>query len=139
MDKITMRENYGDYERVKKAFKEFVRALVWESADIAEGVDECEVNSYINRYCYIASDDAIRETNKSITEYIKTLSSRYVVHLYEHDENGIINEETAEHFETDNLVLALQKGAEFYRYHGDKHPTVDIFDNQTYKYLAEWN
>lgn len=132
MDKITMRENYGDYERVKKAFKEFVHALIWESADIAEGVDEKEVNSYIDRYCYLVGDDIICATNKSITKFIKSFTSRYKVLLYE-------GEEIKEHLETDNLVLALQKGAEFYRYHSDKHPVVTIFDNQTYKYLAEWN
>ena len=40
MDKIRIKENYENYDRVKKAFKDFVHALVWESMDIDAGVHE---------------------------------------------------------------------------------------------------
>jgi hypothetical protein len=139
MDKIRIRQNYENYERVQKAFRDFIHALVWESMDIDSGVHEDEINEHIERYCRNNGDQMISLTNDSVTKFIKSLESRYEVHLYECDEVGNIIEETAKHIDTDNLKLALQKGAEFYRYHSDKHPTVNIFDNEIGQYIAEWD
>ena len=138
MDKISIRTNYTDYERVKNAFKAFIHALVWESANIDEGVKEEEINSHIDKYCNTNGEQMIVLMNDSVSKFIKGLQSRYEVHLYDCDEEGNIIEETAKHIDTDNLKLALQKGAEFYRYRG-KHPTVNIFDNETNEYIAEWD
>ena len=76
-------------------------------------------------------------TNDSVTKFIKSLTSRYEVHCYELNENGDAIEETAKHYNTDNEVLALKKGAEFYR--KAKCPQVNIYDNDTDKYIAEWD
>ena len=76
-------------------------------------------------------------TNDSVTKFIKSLESRYEVHCYEIDDEGNAIEETAKHYYTDNEVIALKKGAEFYR--RAKCPQVNIFDNEQGKYIAEWD
>lgn len=136
MDKIKIKENYENYERVEKAFKDFIHALVWESMDIDEGVHEDEVNAHIERYCATMSDGVIHDVNKHVDKYIKSLEARYSVHLYEIKENGDADEDNAQHIDTDNLVLAMKKGAEFYRH--AKCPQVNIYDNKEGKYIAEW-
>jgi replication initiation and membrane attachment protein DnaB len=137
MDKIRIKENYENYERVKKAFKDFVHALVWESMDIDAGVHEDEVNNHIERYCTAMGNGVIHDVNRNVTKYIKSLEARYSVHLYEIKENGDADEDNAKHFDTDNLALAIKKAAEFYRH--AKCPQVNIYDNETDKYIAEWD
>ena len=114
MDKIRIRQNYENYERVQKAFKEFVHALVWESMDIDAGVHEDEVNEHIAKYCRTNGDQMIALTNDSVTKFIKSLNSRFEVHCY-----------------------AFKKAAEFYRH--AKCPQVNIYDNELDKYVAEWD
>ena len=135
MDKIRIRENYENYERVKKAFKDFVHALVWESMDIDNGVHEDEVNAHIERYCATMSDGVIHDVNRHVTKYIKSLEAHYSVHCYELNENGDRDEDTAKYFNTDSLVFAIRKAAEFYR--NAKCPQVSIYDNEEDKYIAE--
>jgi hypothetical protein len=137
MDKIRIRQNYENYERVQNAFKDFIHALVWESMDIDAGVHEDEVNEHIDRYCRNNGGQMISLTNDSVTKFIKSLESRYEVHCYEIDDEGNAIEETAKHYYTDNEVIALKKGAEFYR--SAKCPQVNIFDNEQDKYIAEWD
>ena len=72
MDKIRIRQNYENYERVQKAFKEFVHALVWESMDIDAGVQEEEINEHIAKYCRTNGDQMIALTNDSVTKFIKS-------------------------------------------------------------------
>lgn len=139
MDKISIRTNYADYERVKNAFKAFIHALVWESANIDEGVKEDEINSHIDKYCNTNGEQMIALMNDSASKFIKSLQSRYEVYCYHCDEDGNILEEGMKNYQTDNLKLALKKGAEFYRYHAEYHPTVNIFDNETNEYIAEWD
>ena len=137
MDKIRIRQNYENYERVQNTFKDFIHALVWESMDIDAGVHEDEVNEHIDRYCRNNGGQMISLTNDSVTKFIKSLESRYEVHCYEIDGEGNVIEETAKHYYTDNEVIALKKGAEFYR--RAKCPQVNIFDNEQGKYIAEWD
>ena len=137
MDKIRIRQNYENYERVQKAFKGFIHSLVWQSIDIDNGTHEDEVNEHIDKYCRINGDNMIALANDSVTKFIKSLDSRYEVHCYEIDANGNAIEETAKHFGTDNGVIAFKKAAEFYRY--AKCPQVNIYDNEEGKYIAEWD
>jgi hypothetical protein len=136
MDKIRIRQNYENYERVKNAFKSFIHALVWESADIDEGFDENEVNEHIEKYCNAHGDQMIALANDSISKFIRELKPRYDVRHYEIDDNGIKHEIIKDHIRTDNQELALKKAACLYRY--GKCPKVEIFDNETNKYIAEW-
>ena len=137
MGEIRIRQNYENYERVEKAFKEFIHALVWESMDIDAGVQEEEINEHIDKYCRTNGDQMIALANDSVTKFIKSLNSRYEVHLYECDEEGNVIEETARHIDSDNLKFAFKKAAEFYR--NAKCPQVNIFDNELGKYVAEWD
>lgn len=137
MDKIRIRQNYEDYERVQKAFKEFIHALVWESMDIDAGVQEDEINKHIEMFIKQQGDKKIADMNESVTKYIKSLQCRYEVHCYEVNEDGSCNEETAKHINTDNLKLAMRKAAEFYRH--AKCPQVNIYDNEIDNYIAEWD
>ena len=137
MNKIRIRQNYENYERVQNAFKDFIHALVWESLDIDEGIEEDEVNEHIKRYCRNNGGQMISFINDSVTKFIKSLESRYEVHCYEIDEEGNAIEETGKHINTDNLKLALKKVAKFYR--SAKRPRVIIYDNETDKYIAEWD
>ena len=137
MDKIRIIQNYENYERVQKAFKEFVQTLVWESMDIDDGVYVDEVDKHIGEYCKANGDQMIALTNDSITKFIKSLNSRFEVHCYEIDANGNAIEDTAKHFDTDNGIIAFKKAAEFYRH--AKCPQVNIFDNELGKYVAEWD
>ena len=137
MDKIRIKQNYEDYGRVRKAFKGFIHALVWESVDIDSGVHEDEVNRHIDQYCANNQDQMIAKANTEVTKFIKSLESRYNVHLYECDDCGNVIEDTAEHINTDNINIALSKAASFYR--RAKNPQVNIYDNETDKYIAEWD
>ena len=136
MDKIRIRQNYLDYNRVKDAFGAFIRALVWESIDIDEGVEENEVFEDIDKYCNTHGDQMIALVNDSISKFIRELTPRYDVRYYEVDDNGIKHEIIRDHIRTDNQELALKKAASLYRY--GKCPKVEIFDNETNKYIAEW-
>ena len=137
MDKIRIRQNYEDYERVKNAFKSFIHALVWESADIDEGFDEDEVNEHIEKYCNAHGDQMIALANDSISKFIRELKPRYDVHCYEVGGGGIAHEIIADRISTNNEAIALKKAAEYYRY--GKCPRVKIYDNETNKYIVEWN
>ena len=137
MDKIKITQNYENYERVQKAFHDFIHALVWESMYIDGGVEEKEVNEHIDKYCRTNGDQMISLVNDDVMKFVKSLESRFEVHCYECDENDNVIEETAKHFDTDNGVLALKKAAEFYRH--AKCPQVNIFDNELGKYIAEWD
>lgn len=137
MDKIRIRQNYENYERVQNAFKDFIHALVWESMDIDAGVHEDEVNEHIDKYCRTNGGQMIALANDSVMKFIKSLEPRYEVHCYEIDDEGNAIEETAKHYLTHNEVIALKKGAEFYR--RAKCPQVNIFDNEQNKYIAEWD
>jgi len=137
MDKIRIRQNFEDYDRVKSAFKDFIHALVWESVDIDAGVHEDEINEHIDKYCRNNDVRIIMAANKDVTDFIKSLESRYEVHCYEVNDNGDAIEETAKHFDTDNLKLALSKAASFYR--TAKCPQVNILDNNTGQYIVEWD
>lgn len=137
MDKIRIRQNFEDYERVKAAFKDFIHALVWESVDIDAGVHEDEINEHIDKYCRNNDGRMIMAANKDVTDFIKSLESRYEVHLYECDVNGNVIEETGEHIHTDNIKVALSKASAFYR--KAENPQVNIFDNETGQYIAEWD
>lgn len=136
MDKIRIRQNYLDYNRVKDAFGAFIRALVWESIDIDEGVEENEVFEDIDKYCNTHGDQMISLANDSVSKFIRELKPRYDVRHYEVDDNGIKHEIIRDHIRTDNQELALKKAASLYRY--GKCPKVEIFDNETNKYIAEW-
>ena len=135
MDKIRIRQNYENYERVQNAFKDFIHALVWESIDIDAGVHEDEVNEHIDRYCRNNGGQMISLVNDSVSKFIKSLKSRYEVQCYEIDAEAKAIVETG--YYTDNEVIALKKGAEFYR--KAKCPQVKIFDNEQDKYIAEWD
>jgi hypothetical protein len=137
MDNIRIRQNYVDYERVKNAFKLFIQALVWESIDIDEGVGENEVYEDIDKYCNAHGDQMIALANDSISKFIRELKPRFEVRHYEVDGNCIKHEIIRHHIRTGNLELALKKAAEHYRY--GKHPHVEIYDNETNKYIVEWD
>ena len=137
MDKIRIKQNYEDYDSVKKAFREFVHALVWESMDIDDGVLDDEVNKHIARYCATNQDQMIAKANAHISQFIKSLDGRYSVHLYELNGNGDVIDDSSKHFDTDNLALAIKKAAAFYR--KANCPQVNIYDNKEDKYIAEWD
>lgn len=137
MDKIRIRQNYLDYNKVKDAFGAFIRALVWESIDIDEGVEEDEVFDDIDKYCNAHGDQMIALANGSVSKFINELRTRFDVHCYEVDDNGIAHEIIAKRISTNNEAIALKKAAEHYRY--GKCPHVKIYDNETNKYIVEWD
>ena len=136
MDKIRIRQNYENYERVKKAFKEFVHALVWESMDIDAGVHEDEVNEHIERYCNNYGERIIADTNENVSKFIREQYSRYEVRFCEFDADKRIIEDTLRSFRTNNLSLALKKAAKFYR--SARNPQVEVYDNETESVITEW-
>ena len=72
MDKIRIKQNHENYERVQKAFKEFVHALVWESMVIDDGVHEDEVNEHIAKYCRTNGDMAnVKDLKVDDKEFVK--------------------------------------------------------------------
>lgn len=136
MGEIRIRQNYENYERVEKAFKEFIHALVWESMDIDGGVHEDEVNEHIDKYCRANGDQMIALANDSVTKFITSLKERYKVTYYECGENAIIKSKVCS-ISSNNLEVMLKKAAKFYR--NGKCPQVNIFDNELGKYIAEWD
>lgn len=134
MDKIRIKENYEDYEKVKDAFKDFIHALVWESMDIDDGVHKDKVYKHIERYCATMGDGVIHDVNKHVEKYIKSLEARYSAHCYDNVNGEMIEKDS---FNTNNEKLALKRAAEFYR--SAKCPKVIVYDNETDEYLAEWD
>lgn len=134
---MKIRQNYENYQRVKDAFKEFIHALVWESANIECGTPEDEIDEHIEKYCKNNADQMIALTNDSVAKFIKSFIFRFEVHCYEVDKNGNVIEETAKHLETDNTIIAFKKAAEFYR--NAKCPKVNIYDNELDRYVAKWD
>ena len=138
MDKIRIGQNYKNYERVQKTFKEFIKALVYECVEADDYVENLDViNDNIDNYCKANDKEMIALANDRLTKFFKSLDCRYEVHCYELNENGDVIEETAKHFNTDYDVIAFKKAAEFYRH--AKCPQVNIYDNEECKYVAEWD
>lgn len=133
---IRIRQNYEDYEKVQKAFKEFIHALVWESMDIDNCVHEDEVNEHIDKYCSTNGEQLIALVNDSVSKFVKSLYARYKVNCYECDSEGCILNGVGKYIKTDNMELAFQKAAEFYR--KGNRPYVEVFDNHTRKFIAKW-
>jgi hypothetical protein len=131
---MEIRKNYENYERVQKTFKEFIHALVWESAELENGASEQEINDHINKYCNTHGDQMIALTNDSVSKYITALYARYKVTYYECE--GYRVKKIGQVINTDNMEVALAKAAEFYR--NGTRPYIEVFDNETKKYIAKW-
>ena len=131
---MEIRQNYENYQRVKDAFKEFIHALVWESADIECGASEQEIDKHIEKYCNYNADQMIALTNDSVSKFIKSTYARYKVTWYEHIGECGIAVKTVDTIKTDNMELALQKAAEFYR--NGMRPYVEVIDNHTNKHIV---
>ena len=132
---MNIRQNYENYQRVKDAFKEFIHALVWESVDIENGASEEEINEHIDEYCSTNGGQLIALVNDSVSTFVKSLYARYKVTCYECDSEGCING-VGKCIKTDNMEVAFQKAAEFYR--KANRPYVEVFDNHTRKFIAKW-
>ncbi len=133
---MILRSNYEDYDKVLAAFKNLIHAVVWESTNLEEGVEEDKINANIEKYCKLNANDKIQGLNQSFQEFLRSMESRFQATFYECDENGIANEETAIRFETDNEKFALAKAAKFYR--NAKRPRVQVYDNYCGKFIADW-
>lgn len=132
---MEIRQNYENYQRVKGAFKEFIHALVWESVELECGASEEEINEHIDKYCNYNANQIIVLTNDSVSKFIRSLYARYKVTCYEHIGECGIAVKTVDTIKTDNLELAFQKAAKFYR-NGVK-PYVEIFDNETKRHILK--
>ena len=133
---MEIRQNYSNYERVTKAFKDFIHALVWESLVIDEGASENEVNEHIEKYCNAHGDQMIALVNDGVRKYITSLYSRYKVTYYECDSEGRIKS-IEQVINTDNMEVALAQAAKFYR--KGSIPYIEVFDNETKKFIAKWD
>lgn len=131
MNRITLKENFSNYERVKRSFKDFIHTIVWESLDIDEGVDESEVNEHIDKYCSANEKNEISNILKDVTEFVKSLSPRYMLRMYK-DANGGFTQ-----IETNNFRLVFEKAAKFYR--ENESSKITIFDKDENRYIAEWD
>lgn len=131
---MEIRKNYDNYERVTKAFKDFIHALVWESAELENGADEKEIEDHINKYCNAHGEQMIALVNDSVSKYITALYARYKVTYYECDDNHI--KKIGKVINTDNMEVALAQAAKFYR--KGSNPYIEVFDNETKKYIAKW-
>jgi hypothetical protein len=129
---MEIRKNYENYERVQKTFKEFIHALVWESIEIENGADEKEIEDHINKYCNAHGDQMIALVNDSVNKYFIALYARYKVTYYE-CEGHYIKKQV---INTDNMEVALAQAAKFYR--KGSNPYIEVFDNETKKYIAKW-
>jgi hypothetical protein len=134
MDKIRIRQNYEDYERVKNAFKSFIHALVWESADICEGMDEREVNSHIQRFCDNKGERVIAKCNEDVSTFLTELYPRYDVIYITYDNNFKHKDEEVYHI--DDLTCAIEKAMHFYRETKSPYTAIKIYDNIERKYIV---
>lgn len=132
---MEIRKNYENYERVKKTFKDFIHALVWESIELENGASEQEINDHINKYFDAHSDQMIALVNDSVNKYFVALYARYKVTYYECDENNKLVK-IGQVINTDNMEVALAQAAKFYR--NGSNPYIEVFDNETKKYIAKW-
>lgn len=132
--------HFKDYGKVSNAYKNFIYELANNviDADVENQIKD-ELNESLDEYCkrFVLKD--LLYLSKRVSKYLSLKNNRYGVHLYDCDEDGNAIEDTAIHFSTNNLYNALKRAAEFYRYHSDKHPTVNIFDNEINDYIAEWD
>lgn len=127
---VRIKQNYENYDRVVDAFKKFVHALVWESMDIDEGAEEEEVNKHIEAFVNTKVNEYLFNVNKDVIDYINSFEKRYEVKLSNQNDDSI------QIIKTDNLVLALEKAAKFYR--NTNKPLVSVYDNKDKKFIALW-
>lgn len=131
---MEIRQSYSNYERVTKAFKDFIHALVWESIEIENGADEKEIEDHINKYCNDNGDQMIFLINDKVSHYINALYARYKVTYCECDDHH--NKKINRVINTDNMEVALAQAAKFYR--NGSNPYIEVFDNETKKFIAKW-
>lgn len=131
---MEIRQNYENYQRVKDVFKEFIHSLVWQSVELECGASEEEINEHIEKYCKNNADQMIALTNDSVSKFITSLYERYKVVYYERDESRKTTK-VVDCIKTDNMELAIQKAAKYYR--KGKRPYVEVFDNETKRYILK--
>ena len=127
-------KGYNDYERVKKAFENFVHAVAWESDGLFEGLHEDAVNRYIKKFANENADRVIEEINADISLMTKNVENkRYEVYLHECNEHYDLISEIVVF--TDDLEYAINRAMVFYKKAKKAH--VCIFDNETKGNITE--
>lgn len=136
MDRIELRENFGNYERVKEACDALIKAVIREAMTVEDGTSDEEINRFITAY---QTNNRKRIAEAVLVDAIKFSNNyfcRYEVYFYTCDEHGQQVVGTTRRFSTDNLQLALSKAASFYRH--SERPHVEVFDSVEKKYIANW-
>lgn len=137
MKKLELRQNFNDYERVKKACDEFTKAVIWESMNVPSGTSDEEINSLIGVYQNNNRKHIAEAVLQDATKFFDNYFCRYDVYLRDFDMHGQLNTDNTKCFSTDNLELALQRAATFYR-HGTR-PSVEIYDSVEKKKIVNWH
>lgn len=126
--------SYNDYERVKKAFENFVHAVAWESDGLFEGLHEDAVNRYIEKFANENADRIIDEVSKDMSLMATNVENkRYEVYMHVCNEHYDFISEVA--FFTDDVRSALDKAMVFYKKVDRAH--VCVFDNETKSNMVE--
>lgn len=125
---------YNDYERVKKAFKNFVHAIAWESDGLFEGLHEEAINRYIEKFTNENADRIINEVSEDMSLMAMNVENkRYEVYLHECNEHYDLISEVA--FFTDDIRCALNRAMVYYKKVNKAH--VCVFDNETKSNIVE--
>ena len=125
---------YGNYDRVRTAFKNLIHAIVWEDDTLFEGLSEEAVNHYIDMFTDRNADRVIEEINADISLMTKNVNNkRYEVYLHECNEHYDLISEVVVF--TDDLEYAINRAMVFYK--GAKKAHVCIFDNETKGNITE--
>lgn len=126
--------NYGNYDRVRTAFKNFVHAIAWESDGLFEGLHEDAVNRYIEKFANENADRVINEVSKDMSLMATNVENkRYEVYLHECNEHYDLISEIVVF--TDDLEYAINRAMVFYK--NAKKAHVCIFDNETKGNITE--
>lgn len=135
MKKITLKENFDDYERVKKACDEFIRAIVWESLNIFGGVHEDEVETVLAQYQNVASEKLIKDTLKNAKTFFDSYGGRYAVHCFAKDVNGKAIPNASIHKSVDKITTAIETCMNYARIY--KNSVTKIYDFEQGKWLLD--
>ena len=137
MDRIELRENFDNYERVKEACDALTNAVIREAMRVEDGTSDEEINHFISAYQTNNRKRIAKAVLEDAIKFSNNYFCRYEAHFYTCDEHGQVMNGTARRFSTDDLRLALSKAASFYRH--SERPHVEVFDSVEKKYIANWD
>lgn len=107
---MKLKENYGNFLKVRKAFRDFVFALASESVEYDDNENSLTLNDNVIIFCNIYDRECIAKANQKVSEFLKRLTPRYEVCMHTFGEDG---KRTVKKLCVEDVKYALNTAAKF--------------------------